>query len=449
MSYDDLGRIKKESRSLKKYPILESYSTDFTFERSFITNYFYDFLDKITQIQYPEKDEGEGGVTVCYAYNALGQPKEIKAELSHTSTRLGTSTRTSCTDKTIVEHIDYNEFGQMTSVLMGNQIKMVYSYDIKGRVKELLYKKSNVDQVKAVYTYNIQNSIMNVTYTPLTSRYNPASQDHSMSGSDSEEGLMQHVTNVSYRYDGLNRLVYAKGEAALYDGYNTNNIQQKRFHREYSYSLHGNLTRKRFYNADTERLETTWNYSYTNHRVSRVQSNGVNHLQMGYDALGNMTSKVNVSEDRHQTLIYDFYNRLLVVREGVGENKKNVGRYWYDEQGFRVRKKSKQTVYGTENGERVSAIRWYELDYHNQYFAIERQKDEAGRVIPDTEYSINNIYLNGVRIAAMEESGAARYFLTDQVDSVKVVADDSGNAVSRIEYMPYGETWFDGGGHLE
>ena len=163
---------------------------------------------------------------------------------------------------------------------------------------------------------------------------------------------------------------------------------------------------------------------------------------MGYDALGNMTSKVNVSEDRHQTLLYDFYNRLLVVREGVGENKKNVGRYWYDEQGFRVRKKSKQTVYGTENGERVSAIRWYELDYHNQYFAIERQKDEAGRVIPDTEYSINNIYLNGVRIAAMEESGAARYFLTDQVDSVKVVADDFGNAVSRIEYMPYGETWF-------
>ena len=193
MSYDDLGRIKKESRSLKKYPIINLDSTDFTFERSFITNYFYDFLDKITQIQYPEKDEGEGGVTVCYAYNALGQPKEIKAELSHTSTRLGTSTRTSCTDKTIVEHIDYNEFGQMTSVLMGNQIKMVYSYDIKGRVKELLYKKSNVDQVKAVYTYNIQNSIMNVTYTPLTSRYNPASQDHSMSGSDSEEGLMQHT----------------------------------------------------------------------------------------------------------------------------------------------------------------------------------------------------------------------------------------------------------------
>ena len=166
---------------------------------------------------------------------------------------------------------------------------------------------------------------------------------------------------------------------------------------------------------------------------------------MRYDALGNMTHKNNVSEGRNQTLLYDFYNRLLVVREGEGANKKNVGRYWYDEQGFRVRKNSKQTVYGTENGEEVSAIRWYELDYHNQYFAIERQKNEYGRVIENTEYSINNIYLNGVRIAAMEESGAARYFLTDQVDSVKVVADDSGNAVSRVEYMPYGQEWFSEG----
>ena len=38
--------------------------------------------------------------------------KQIKADLSHTS---------NCTSKTIVEEIDYNEFGQMTSVLMGNR----------------------------------------------------------------------------------------------------------------------------------------------------------------------------------------------------------------------------------------------------------------------------------------------------------------------------------------
>jgi len=38
--------------------------------------------------------------------------------------------------------------------------------------------------------------------------------------------------------------------------------------------------------------------------------------------------------------------------------------------------------------------------------------------------------------------GQARYYLTDQVDSVKVVLDDSGEAVTRFEYLPYGEAWF-------
>ena len=68
-----------------------------------------------------------------------------------------------------------------------------------------------------------------------------------------------------------------------------------------------------------------------------------------------------------------------------------------------------------------------------------------GGSIRDTEYSINNVYLDGVRVASLEPSGAARYFLTDQVDSVKITADSVGKVVSRTEYYPYGETWFSEG----
>ena len=32
--------------------------------------------------------------------------------------------------------------------------------------------------------------------------------------------------------------------------------------------------------------------------------------------------------------------------------------------------------------------------------------------------------------------------MTDQVDSVKVVTDDNGIAITRTEYLPFGETWF-------
>ncbi len=55
--------------------------------------------------------------------------------------------------------------------------------------------------------------------------------------------------------------------------------------------------------------------------------------------------------------------------------------------------------------------------------------------------SINNIYLNGVRVAAMAENGALAYYLTDQVDSVSHVLDDQAETLTRIQYKPYGETF--------
>ena len=76
------------------------------------------------------------------------------------------------------------------------------------------------------------------------------------------------------------------------------------------------------------------------------------------------------------------------------------------------------------------------------YFGLEKQRDSEGVLIENSSYAVNNVYLNGVRIAAVIPSGEARYYLTDQVDSVKVVVDDNGLPVTRMEYLPYGETWF-------
>jgi len=50
-----------------------------------------------------------------------------------------------------------------------------------------------------------------------------------------------------------------------------------------------------------------------------------------------------------------------------------------------------------------------------------------------------------VRIAAVVPTGHARYFHTDQVDSVHIVTNDTGGAVNRTEYLPFGETWFQEG----
>ena len=42
----------------------------------------------------------------------------------------------------------------------------------------------------------------------------------------------------------------------------------------------------------------------------------------------------------------------------------------------------------------------------------------------------------------MLATGEARYYHTDQVDSVKAVTDDAGQVQSRMEYLPFGESWF-------
>jgi RHS repeat-associated protein len=77
-----------------------------------------------------------------------------------------------------------------------------------------------------------------------------------------------------------------------------------------------------------------------------------------------------------------------------------------------------------------------EVDVLNpsMYFAVEK----AGLA----SCGVNNIYLNGVRVAGMLADGETRYYHTDQVDSVKAVTDDAGMVQSRMEYLPFGETWF-------
>ncbi|MDI7164982.1 RHS repeat-associated core domain-containing protein [Leptospira santarosai] len=99
----------------------------------------------------------------------------------------------------------------------------------------------------------------------------------------------------------------------------------------------------------------------------------------------------------------------------------------YDESGFRIRRSALE--------EKNSQFTNVEILYPSKFYGLEFIESE--NVIT----SVNNVYLNGVRIAAMNEAGALAYYLTDQVDSVSHVLDDEGNTLSQIQYQPYGETF--------
>ncbi|EPG66257.1 hypothetical protein LEP1GSC061_3946 [Leptospira wolffii serovar Khorat str. Khorat-H2] len=56
---------------------------------------------------------------------------------------------------------------------------------------------------------------------------------------------------------------------------------------------------------------------------------------MNYDASGNMTRQRDNSKDLTKQITIDSENRIFQVQDALGAT---VGRYWYDEGGFRVRK---------------------------------------------------------------------------------------------------------------
>ncbi|TGM95018.1 RHS repeat-associated core domain-containing protein [Leptospira licerasiae] len=144
---------------------------------------------------------------------------------------------------------------------------------------------------------------------------------------------------------------------------------------------------------------------------------------MSYDSSGNMTYQRDNFKDLTKTITVDSQNRITQVQDALSTT---IGNYWYDEGGFRVRKKALvPSGVSFKNQEILYPSKFYGLEYSEETNILS---------------SINNVYLNGVRIAALNEDGVTAYFLTDQVDSVAHVLDEGAHTLSRMQYEPYGET---------
>jgi len=393
-SYDKLGRVKREVRKID--------SVDGEFE----TRFKYDLLNRKTEIEYPLDQKTGSRIKALYSYNNMGV----------SSIKINNGT----VDKSIISGITYNEFGQMAKIARGNGTVTNYDYDIKGRLKGLTTETNSSEAESKIqdirYDFKVDNSIKSVINNP----------EIDTSGKNSS------TTEYSYKYDGLNRLIHAKGSSIPLD----QEKETKRFERGYKYAQNGNLTNKTIYNALNHSVSDSWDYSYKNHMVTGINtSKDGERFILDYDAAGNMISKVDYAQNLSKEMFYDSSNRIKKVMNP--DNGSFVGEYWYDEQGFRVRKLAHSEIGGDQH--------LVEVIHPSMYFGFERRKSLDGELTKDTEYSVNNIYMNGVRVAAVIPNGSTQYYHTDQVDSVKVVTNDDGMPVTTMEYLPYGESWFQEG----
>ncbi len=246
------------------------------------------------------------------------------------------------------------------------------------------------------------------------------------------DNITKSSMRYAYRYDGLNRLIHATG---AYERDYSSELPKK-FAQAFAYAQNGNLSRKDAIDPETQAVNDRWNYTYANHAVTEIDSTTqAARFIMEYDANGNMTRHADNAEGRSKKMTYDSANRIRTVKdEGTGDT---VGTYYYDDGGFRVRRISKRDVDGKTYE--------HEILYTSMYMGLEIQKAPGGNTVPDSYAAVNNIYLNGLRIATLIPSGEVTYYLTDQVDSVKVVVNEQGKPISRTEFYPYGESWFQEG----
>lgn len=130
-----------------------------------------------------------------------------------------------------------------------------------------------------------------------------------------------------------------------------------------------------------------------------------------YDATGNLIEGLNHNYE------YDSFNQLKLVREK--ETGEVIEEYWYDHEGNRIKK-----VHYNEDG---SEEAFY---YIGNGFV---------RKINDTATTDTNYYYLGSELVAKKENGQMLFFHPDNLGSTSLITDESGNAVEKTAYLPFGE----------
>ncbi len=401
-SYDKLGRRTTEKRTYKDTSTPE-------LAKVYETTFQYDLLDRVTEIVYPKDPRRDTSVTVTYIYNGMSLVDQV-----HATTTEGW--------RPIISGITYNPFKQFDSISRANGVRTDYTYDNKRRLKRLVSLRNDDTNRRlqdVTYAFDTYDNIKRITNHPTEA------VTHGHTGQ----------TEMHYLYDGLNRLIDAEGVFDPVIGPGDPTADAKAFRRYYDYALNGNLTRKDIVNPATYVIDDRWEYSYDNHQAKAIETTqyGLNRFVMQYDAVGNMTSQVDAAKNKSKQMVYSSENRITVVTDPIGAEV--IGRYFYDDQGFRVYRHARHK---NEEGQTTH----FEVAYPNKYLSFEKQTTDSGDEVAGTWAVANHVYLNGIRIAALGHNGYANFYLTDQVDSVKLVTDNDGTAITRFEYLPYGESWF-------
>jgi RNA 2',3'-cyclic 3'-phosphodiesterase len=244
-------------------------------------------------------------------------------------------------ETTYVSGLRYDVFGNRTRARYGNGVESNWSFDpLMVRLEGARTSLPSGEQVQDLsYGYDhVGNPTSIESHLPA-----PAPGDHRLPGGGS----------WSFRYDGVDRLVSAKGSMELAPG------KVDRFDQGFAYTKIHNLKRKtRKHTIDNPgdsggqvtppHTNFDYRYTYDSQRPHHAVREG--DLEQRFDAAGHVVERRKAGTGSVQRMTWDDDGRLVEVQQG-GTHLRN----WYDSEGKRVIKRGRygETLLGRMKKERL------------------------------------------------------------------------------------------------
>ncbi len=422
--YDFKGQAKFTKRNLFKHYKKIANWVDSNLAQNLEAESFT-FMTQSDALGRISEQTGPDGSVITPGYNKAGllESEQIKHGDANQTTR------------TYIKNIDYNEKGQRSQIIYGNDVITRYIYDIDTfRLKHLVSKKGNKLLQDLHYSYDPVGNIAEIEDKNIpTVFFN-----------------QQKTTGVStYTYDALYRLIEAKGRennaALAFDSQDNWNdapymhqvnpgdpVAIRNYIQRYYYDNVGNILQMQ-HQAGGNDWKRDYTYETDNNRLKNTKVGSDTFTYPHHSKHGYIESMPHLQE-----MAWNFNEQLVrtICQMSTNGGTPETTYYQYDGSGQRIRKiTEKQTtaelkeeriyiagyeVYKKHSGSHAGLVRisLSLMDEEHRFVMIERRND----IDDDTPKEL------------------VRYQMHNHLGSSALELDQHAKIISYEEYHPYGTT---------
>jgi len=423
-TYDGLGRLTKVVYNAAR---TQTYAFD---GLDYVTSEAHPETGSMTYTYNTENDLSQrtwGAKTLNYSYNTSNQLTSLNAgdeTITYEYDSMGRVNRISSTKSWDRNAVTYNSLGSVTGEIQNipglTSKTLSYTYDGNNNLAGATYPdgksvsiannglnmpdSANFDTKSLIsatsYGYSKQPTSITISgnSTSFSASYDAAGQ---LSISTLKKGTTT-LYNANYSYDGVGNITAISNTTPQLNG-------------TFGYDTRYRLTSASYSPSGVGRVNT-FSYTYDNYgNMTKVIENTTTVFNKTYNAKNQISgftydNRGNLTSDGTYQYVWDNQNRLITLKNSSGLV---LATYLYDERGLRLK-----------------ADTFYVYSFDGKLLA---EYDGSGNGLGDYIYS-------GQRLIAefRPQENKYYYYTPDQINSVRMIADDSGAVVYSTTYDPYG-----------